>query len=340
MEKNGIVSIIIPVYNAERYLRDCIQSVLDQSYDHWELILVDDGSTDNSYKICLEFADNDHRVRVYHNENHGVSYTRNFGMSVAKGEFLCFIDADDKILPDYISCLHKSLTETEADVVFCGYQFLYEDRYVQKAPRIKAGSYTFDDLSYRAIDDGTLSGILFGSVCSAMYRHDLIKENDIQFDPTVRRNEDGLFNLELLPKAKTVVISEYSGYIYRQWKSASKKSKQFTVSNELHIVSDIITQRYGGYADIEKQLRCRELSIIFWNIQRIKNVDAPFGKLAGYLKEYISHTDFHKLYRDLNFRALNKYKKILIDLIYRKQYVLFVFLVKYIKPILERRLNH
>ncbi len=340
MEQNELVSIIIPVYNAEQYLGECIQSIIEQDYENWELILVDDGSKDESYKICLEYAKADTRIRVFHNENHGVSFTRNFGMSEAKGAYLCFIDADDKILPDYIRHLRNGIIETNADVVFCGYQFLYENHYVQKVPRIKAGTYCFEDLSYRAIDDGTLSGILFGAVWGAIYRAEVVRKNNIQFNSAVRRNEDGLFNLELLPKVTKVAISEYTGYIYRQWKASSKKSNQFTVSDELNHVSSIIAERCQGYADVEKQLRCRELSIIFWNIQRIKNVDAPFGKLARYLKKYISNTEFHNLYQDLNFCALHKYKKILIDLIYRKQYGLFVVLVKYVKPILERYLKH
>ena len=229
MEK--LISIIVPVYNAELYLRECVDSVLAQTYQNWELILINDGSSDGSKDICTEYENRDCRIRAYHHENHGVSYTRNCGIDFSKGEYLCFVDADDKILPDYLSYLLNQMTENEADIIYCGYQLLYGDKFVKRAPKIKGGVYRFEDLSYRAIDDGTLSGILFGSVWSAIYRSNLIKESNIHFDSAVRRNEDGLFNLELLPKAKVIMTSEYAGYIYRQWESVNlQRTKNKTKS--------------------------------------------------------------------------------------------------------------
>lgn len=340
MVKNNLVSIIVPVYNAERFLKECVQSILNQDYKNFELILIDDGSIDNSHKICLEFAETDDRVRVFHNENHGVSFTRNFGIDVAAGDYICFIDADDLILPDYISHLHKSLTSAEAEIVFCGYKLLYGDSYVKKSPRIEFGSYNFNDLSYRAIDDGTLSGILFGSVWGAMYKSSLVRESNVKFDPLVRRNEDGLFNLQLLPNADKIVVSDYTGYIYRQWKTSLSKTSEFAPSNQLYNVSDIIRQRCEGYADIDKQLKRRTLSIIFWNVLGVANTDLPLLKLSKQLKAYVRGTQLHNLYNNLNFSALSKYKRLLIELVFKKQYALFIILVKYIKPFLEKRLNH
>ena len=340
MAKNNLVSIIVPVYNAERFLKECVQSILDQDYKNIELILVDDGSIDNSHKICLEFADIDSRVRVFHNENHGVSFTRNFGIDAATGDYICFIDADDLILPDYITSLLQSLTRADAEIVFCGYKLLYGERLVKKAPHLKPGCYNFEDLSYRAIDDGTLSGILFGSVWGAMYKSSLIKESNVKFDPSVRRNEDGLFNLQLLPDADKIVISEYTGYIYRQWKTATAKKSEFTPSNQLYSVSDIIQQRCEGYVDVDKQLKCRSLSIIFWNVLAVENTDISLLRLSKQLKAYVTSTEFDEIYNNLNFAALNKYKKLLIGLIFKKQYSLFIILVKYIKPFLERHLKH
>lgn len=340
MVENNLVSIIVPVYNAERFLKECVHSILNQEYKNFELILVDDGSADSSHKICLEFAEADARVRVFHNENHGVSFTRNFGIDVAKGNYICFIDSDDIILPDYITHLLNSLTSADAEIVFCGYKLLYRDRYVKKAPRIQTGNYNFNDLSYRAIDNGTLSGILFGSVWGAMYKSSLIKNNNIQFDPSVRRNEDGLFNLQLLPKANKIAVSDYTGYIYRQWKAVTEKKKEFSPSDQLYTVSDIIRERCGNYTDIDKQLNCRSLSIIFWNVLSVANTDVTLSKLSKQLKEYVKGTQLHNIYHNLNFSELNRYKKLLIGLVFKKQYALFIILVKYIKPFFERHLNH
>jgi glycosyltransferase involved in cell wall biosynthesis len=339
--ENKLISIIIPIYNAQRFLGECIESVIAQEYENWELILVDDGSKDDSYKICTEYAARDSRIKVFHNENHGVSYTRNFGIDAASGDYIAFIDADDKILPDYLNSLYGELVKTEAGVVFCGWRLLYGERFVKKAPRIETGVYTFDDLSYRAIDDGTLSGILFGSVWGALYPAEIIKSNSIRFDAAIKRNEDGLFNLQLLPFAKTVAVADYDGYIYRQWKSGGVKRKpDLVVSDELYGVSEIIRERCPDYAMVDKQIHTRTLSIIFWNMQRVKTVDMPIFKLAKRLEEYVLSTDFVEFYPELDFSRLNKYKKIMVNLIYKRKYAAFIFLVKYVKPILEKRFKH
>jgi hypothetical protein len=232
------------------------------------------------------------------------------------------------------------MKETNADLIFCGWQLLYEDRLVKKSPRIQSGVYTFEDLSYRAIDDGTLSGILFGSVCSALYPCKLIKENGISFDSTIKRNEDGLFNLQILPHAQRVVVSPCNGYIYRQWKAPSKKATDLVISDNLLHVSNVIKERCPEYQNIDKQLHCRELSILFWNAQKVKNIALPRTQLSKKLKAYLLGTNLQSFYKELNFSAMNNYKKVLIKLLYTKQFGLFIFLIKYVKPWLEKRLKH
>ncbi len=335
-----LISIIIPVYNAGLYLKECVDSVIEQDYKNWELILVNDGSTDLSKEICTEYEKRDSRIKAYHNENHGVSYTRNFGLDISKGEYVCFIDADDKILPGYLSHLINKITKNQADIVYCGYQLLYDNKIVKKAPRIKDGVYRFEDIACRAIDDGTLSGILFGSACASLYRSSLIKEKKVYFDSSVRINEDGLFNLELLPSANAIAITEYTGYIYRQWKSVNRKRIQNKINNEINVVSEIIAKRCYFYNELDKQLKCRGLSIVFWNSQKIATRTKSIFALAKEVKEYVSKTELDKNYALLNFSSLNRYKKMLMKLIYKKRYRSFVFLVKYVKPFLERRLKH
>ena len=336
----NLVSIVVPAYNAERYLEECIESVLAQDHANWELILVDDGSLDNTYRICTEYAGKDSRIRVFHNDNHGVSYSRNFGIDMAQGDYLCFIDADDKILPDYLSQLLNQITENRGDIVFCGYRLLFGDKYIKKSPRIKEGVYQFSGLSYRAIDDGTLSGILFGSVCGALYRRKLIKDNALRFDSSVRRNEDGLFNLELLPHAQRIAVTSYEGYIYRQWKSVNTTDRDSTLTDELHAVTDIISERCHFYDDLTQQLKRRTMSIVFWHTQRIANSDFSAVKLIDQLRSYLAGIDVSDLYKSLDLASLNRYKKLLINLIYKKRYLLFIVLIRYIKHFLEKRLKH
>ena len=121
-----MISIIVPVYNSEKTLRECINSILCQSYCDFEVIIIDDGSTDNSPVICREMAEQDERVVVIHVENQGVSHARNVGMKKSKGDYICFVDSDDTIKPDYLEYLYSNIVSSAADIVTCN--FIQENR--------------------------------------------------------------------------------------------------------------------------------------------------------------------------------------------------------------------
>ena len=116
-----LVSIIIPVYNTEKYLSKCLESVINQTYKNLEIILINDGSTDKSKEICESFAKKDKRIQILNKENSGVSSARNHGMRLAKGQYIAFIDGDDYAEENYIEELLKNLKQTESDCVLCGY---------------------------------------------------------------------------------------------------------------------------------------------------------------------------------------------------------------------------
>ena len=122
-----MISVIIPVYNVEPYLRKCLDSVVNQTYKELEILIIDDGSTDGSGAICDEYAKTDKRIRVFHTENRGLSCARNLGLDEAKGEWIGFVDSDDWIEPDMYEVLLKNAEKTGADVVECGYSRIYPD---------------------------------------------------------------------------------------------------------------------------------------------------------------------------------------------------------------------
>ena len=115
-----LVSIVIPIYNAERYLNECLKSVKLQSYSKIEVILVNDGSNDKSKSICERMCLNDKRFKLYNNTNHGVSYSRNYGIKKSKGKYLCFVDADDIIAIDYVKELISEIRKNKCDLAICG----------------------------------------------------------------------------------------------------------------------------------------------------------------------------------------------------------------------------
>ena len=120
-----MISIIVPVYNTEKYLDQCIQSVLVQTYTNWELLLINDGSTDLSGTICDQYATKDRRIRVFHKENGGVSSARNVGLDNARGKWIMFIDADDWVEPSMLKELRTVALDNNADYVYCDLLFDY-----------------------------------------------------------------------------------------------------------------------------------------------------------------------------------------------------------------------
>ena len=122
-----LISIIVPVYKAEKYLSECIDSIISQTYENFELILIDDGSPDNSGKICDEYAEKDKRIKVIHKENAGVSSARNIGLDNASGEYIAFIDSDDFVDKQYLEKLHCNLKHNDADISLCRLSYYKKD---------------------------------------------------------------------------------------------------------------------------------------------------------------------------------------------------------------------
>lgn len=124
-----MVSIIVPVYNAEKYLANTLDSIIRQSYKNFELLLINDGSTDKSKAICDKFALKDRRIKVLDKNNGGVSSARNYGLSVAEGEYVIFIDSDDYLTADMLETLVNDIESTKSDVAICGFWHVTEDEY-------------------------------------------------------------------------------------------------------------------------------------------------------------------------------------------------------------------
>lgn len=185
------ISVIVPVYNTEQYLTRCIDSILSQSFTDFELLLIDDGSTDGSENICDIYAEKDSRVRVFHKENGGVSSARNLGLDEAKGEWICFVDSDDELLPDGLKVMAEGISK-EVSLVMAGYVICDDN-----------GSliYSIDKLISYLIDPRQAAKEMFmptdygyqGYICSKLLRLSEVRKNKIRFSEVVFFNEDRLF---------------------------------------------------------------------------------------------------------------------------------------------------
>lgn len=220
------VSIIVPVYNTEDYISRCIDSLLLQTYSNLEILLIDDGSTDNSKEICETYAKIDSRIRFFSQENHGVSAARNKGLDKMTGDFLCFLDSDDWFDSESIEMLVKQLCETDADVVFFN---IMNEKGTSSTPRLEpldTGVVNKYELIRQMIcyvnNKGSFTGYYFSS-CSKMYRVEALrsaKNGLCHFDESIRILEDGIWLMSHIPYFKKGVLDDRTWY-HRTLRSTS-----------------------------------------------------------------------------------------------------------------------
>lgn len=205
------VSIIVPVYNVERYLDKCISSILVQSFTDFELILIDDGSKDNSGNICDGYKKKDSRVKVIHQENSGLSAARNIGIEASEGKHVTFIDSDDFIHPNMIEILYSNMVESKADISVCGYHLTYEGEEVPKEfNNSNITLYTNIEAVRKVVEKSEDKMIV--AWCK-LYRRSLF--SDIRY-PVGKYHEDEFVTYKLLYKTNKVVVTEAKLYYYLQ----------------------------------------------------------------------------------------------------------------------------
>lgn len=189
-----MISIIIPVYNTEQYLPECIESILAQTFQDFELILVNDGSKDGSGKVCDEYAKKDERIRVIHKENGGVSKARNTGLDAAQGQYVMFCDADDYAEPQWCEMLYKQIQKHPKSWCFCGCHCVDANRNYTAENCVLHNEPIFESFpisNYKEVYDTNYSALLWNRI----FDIGVIREHNIRFDEQMSVSEDVLFNL-------------------------------------------------------------------------------------------------------------------------------------------------
>lgn len=330
--KNPKISVIIPVFNSEKYLEKALESILFQTFNDFEIICIDDGSTDNSLKICYKEAEKDTRIKVICQGNKGVSFARNKGIKAAKGDYIIFLDADDYYANDALEIMYNDAIKENVDAVFYNHFYDYDGKIINRIPRLKTGMYMFKDVSDSILDDGTLTGILFGSACGVIYKTKTIKSNSVNFNETLSFNEDGIFNIEFLSKSKNFIYNaERNLYGYRQYKTfrhvdLEKFKKKFKATGEY--IENIISL----FDNQTVQLKRRKLTIAF-QLSLLLCQSMKYSFLKKNLKYLWNDFNLEYYKNFLDFSKINFYKKFLALLICTKQIIAFIYLIKYTYPL-------
>lgn len=222
-----MISVIVPIYNAEKYLYDCLTSISNQTYKDFEVICVNDGSTDQSVIICETFIKQDDRFRLYNQDNAGVSSARNKALAVAKGEYVCFVDADDMIEAHYLEHLLK-LAE-DGTFAVCSYSRDSSNISDSTSDIVK---YTATDFIKHILNES----IEHPNICMMLFKNSIIQSESLRFTVGCVRNEDTEFYMKYLIHEKNVAVSDYKGYFYRD--NENSAVHKFNIKSLTYIEAD------------------------------------------------------------------------------------------------------
>ncbi|WP_297900490.1 glycosyltransferase [uncultured Parabacteroides sp.] len=302
--RTPIISIIVPVYNVESYLSCCIDSILNQTFSDWELLLINDGSKDGSGTICDLYASRNNRIRVFHQVNQGVSSARNQGIELAKGKYLMFIDADDYVAENILEKMLYPAEIYNIDVVLCG---------VTTSSDIKLNIPTYRVLQHDFIMNGLYplwfnGGCNLNSVCAKLYRRKVFLNNDIRFENR-RRGEDWLLNIKLFQRIRNIYYLPLPLYIYVRHADSAMTAylpEQFELWIENRNIWHHIIEKYRLRID-DKSFNTQWITKVFYYLLFVVYSDNQYRKkLANILhsKELYSACLNSYLVRPYSFQLL------------------------------------
>lgn len=232
MKSKDLISVIIPAYNAEKYIVNCVESVAAQTYQHLEIIVVNDGSTDLTGQLLDEIAKKDTRIKVIHQKNQGVSAARNTGLSQAKGDCIGFVDADDEVAQDMYEFLYDNLVTYHADISHCGFELVKSNEIV----KFHGTGVLMEHNTIEGLKELLSGKQIEPSACTKLYRKSTIEQ--VLFPTDIKINEDLLFNIEAFKNAKTMVFEDQIKYRYLyNPSSASRTSFDIEKATDIHNVA-------------------------------------------------------------------------------------------------------
>lgn len=289
---NPLISIIVPTYNVEKYIRTCIESILAQTYRNVEVIIVNDGSTDQSLAVISDLICSHHNVKVINQKNQGLSVARNTGIDVATGKYITFVDADDKIMPGFVSSLYQIADKTGADIVRGSFR-----DFNGNIPKGWVPDFNVPTNCGTIVLDQFLSSNISFVVWSSIYRLDFINSNHIRFTPGILL-EDGDFTTRAYMLAKLVATSPEPNYAYRirQGSILTTNNAQKMSLSEEKIISQFISMLKHEESDVLCSLILKSIyafmrdwtRIILKNHLSLDRTNSCFDTALTLIKEIIN----------------------------------------------------
>lgn len=299
-----MISVIVPVYNVEKYLDKCIQSILNQTYRDFELILVDDGSTDRSGEMCDQYAIKDERLRVIHKENGGQSEARNYGVSYARGEFIAFVDSDDYIHERYLEIL-DCMNDHENSITVVGMKKVYSDEICSQ--RIQKNEATVKLSGRKA----AINALYQKGIDTSPWGILLPKRVVVQYPfPVNKYHEDDLTTYKYYMSVDEVVISRESLYFYRQRPDSTMHKIGKPIFDELEAADKVVLDAAINYPFLYSAAKSKQFSnyvqVLLRTYDSFGNSDIQ-GRILEVLDEYKL-----KMLKDKNARIKNRLAALLL----------------------------
>lgn len=333
---SDLISIIVPIYNGEKYLKKCIESILTQTYSNLEVILINDGSKDNSRNICDEFSKNDERVIVIHKENEGVARARNDGVHRATGKYIAFVDSDDFIEKDMIETLYNTLIEKKVDCVKGNYDIITNNGTIQNNELILDKYYGKDDINefvYELLSENVKSFLWL-----LLIKKECIKDN---FNEKLFLYEDVNFYISFLGNINSIYVFSKVIYHYVITENSLSRdtSKMYSKIDNLKLANSILKDTLKKYKfDNEENIKAIDTRIItniinyYYYIYKTNN---KLKEIINSFEENRKNNEFIKMLENYDESILSKKEKIFNDCLINKKYFRFWVLCK-IKNILAK----
>jgi glycosyltransferase involved in cell wall biosynthesis len=333
------VSVIIPVYNAEKYIQECIQSLLNQKIKECEFIFIDDGSTDKSREIIETYKNKDNRIILVSQENKGVSVARNQGLRIAIGEYIGFVDADDYVDDDMFLVLYEAARQENFDVIICNIESemngkKFKTTYPFPLNQRLTGDYIENELIPYFFRMDNLN-----SVVNKIYKNKIIKEKGLEFPIGVALGEDGLFNMHFFSHTKVAKYINYNGYHYREVKGSA--TRNIASKDYFKRALDVYHMKFP--AKITEKIPSEKIKILkstkfinsvisYIHLYLEPSKEVSFKKRYQFVKNMIHNQDVREaleVYCLETESSLGRYERFIVKMIHKKSAAALYFASAY-----------